>query len=266
MRSAIIIAALLLAGKAYSQDRVQTRSGQMIQGKILSMDQVEMRLRNQGNQDTTISNLDVSYVKHQNGMRDRISLNGIVHRRFAPKFQFPSDEPKFYRKNYFHIGVGNLLFGQLSMGFERIIDGGKIGIKLPVKFYFVDDYGMDNQNVLDSYGLDINFYPGRQGTFRFFTGLGFRTGAYGRQYEEGGYSDWYGYHHGASKQVETTYRAMMLNAGIFIRPFTWLGFNVVAGLGAGRIKGIEQDGPPDEYRQSERFVMPDLQVNLTIGI
>ncbi len=273
MRRLLLLLAVLGAGALHAQDKIQTRTGEIFSGKILQMDAFQLRLLRVSGSDTTISLTDLHYVIHQTGFRDRIGHNGSIHRRFAPGFEFQKLREIKYRSNYFHIGIGNMFAGELSMGYERLFDNGKIGLKLPLKFnVFPLQYGYydTDMELLDSYGLDINFYPGRQGTFRFFAGMGFRTGSYVLGYNEREastqnrvFANGYGnnYH-----EYEANFRAVMLNTGVFFRPLTWLGVNAVVGLGAARISAVSDEEAPEEYRKPQRTFLPDLQLNLTIGL
>ena len=263
------IAWLLISLTGLAQDQLLQRNGKVLSGKIISINPLEVTFRPDSGYAKNMLLTEIRALKHQSGYCDLVNRRGEIKRCWRPTVQlrekYHEHQSLDYRVNYFHLGVGNFFFRSFSLSYERLLDQGKLGIKIPIMVNFRDVYSFDNDYAYAedkrafSYGVDLNFYPGRQGFIRFFTGMGVRFGEYeySRNYRSGN-------NEYKTENGTTPFQALLFNNGLMIRPFTWLAVNAVVGLGVSHINNLERD----EYGnvRSVNRIFIDPQLNLTIGL
>ena len=277
MKTKMLLGMLLLTNLwVIAQDKVLKRDGSLLTGKVLTISPTEVVVKQDSTTTITYPLTDIRYIKHQVGYLDGVGRSGLVHRSWSPRCELRAREFSLnrltarihpYRANYFHICVGNILFSQFSLAYERLFDGGKIGLKIPIKVGFrsIDDdfptSTYSDEKVATSFGIDVNFYPGRQGFVRFFTGLGVRAGDYlyyQSKYEENSTNSGY-----VGQEYTARFKGLVMNNGLMIRPFTWLAVNAVLGVG---VISIKDNSNSNNGNYSKAILFADPQLNLTIGL
>ncbi|HEX4886921.1 MAG TPA: hypothetical protein VFV37_02645 [Luteibaculaceae bacterium] len=266
----------LLGLVSLAQDRVVMRDNTILSGVVKSVDLTSCLLQRMP-ADTLIPMNTIKRIMYANGLVDQVSMRYSPPAKVKGAGNRNEVEPALadesglsttrkYRKNYFHAGVGNFFLGELSLGVEHLIDNGKFGVRVPLKIGFGEFDDFYN----DMIGVDFMLYPGRQGTVRFFWGLGYRMGNVSRPYSiqvsSGG-----SLLGGSSTRSETrsepvAFRGPMVTAGLFLRPLNWLGINASVGVGSATLEGVVDPSSDFKDRQKDRRPFPDLQLNLVIGI
>jgi len=128
--------------------------------------------------------------------------------------------------NLFSYHLADLLINNLTISYERILPGGKIGLQIPFSIGYSGDYQElgDFQNKFYS-GLYVNFYPTGQGQWRYFTGPGIRVGSGTYEYND------YNYNGVDYNKEDVFYFKFHVNNGIIFSPIPELSLAASLSLG-----------------------------------
>jgi len=146
--------------------------------------------------------------------------------------------------NLFSYHLADLLINNLTVSFERILPGGKIGLQIPLSIGYSGDYQElgDFQNKFYS-GLYVNFYPTGQGQWRYFTGPGIRLGS-------GRYEYYDNYSHNYNITEDVFYFKFHVNNGVIFSPIPELSLAASLSLG---IRYIDSKHTDEKVRTTGAF-------------
>jgi hypothetical protein len=141
-----------------------------------------------------------------------------------------------FAKNLLGYHLFDVVYGDFTFSYERIVSSGTIGIKIPLGFGYA--YNSDYFNNSDEWvrnmiytGIGINFYPTGQGKWRYFLGPNVRIG-YGKQNYWMTYWDEYGnYISDGEESAEGIYTKFFVDNGIMFTPVRNLSISAIVGVG-----------------------------------
>ena len=161
----LILFSFIISIPAFSQDIIYKKDGSKEEIKVLG-----------------ISDKEISYKKISDpeGPTYTINRDEVLKIDFKNETQPPPAPEKEehtqtltkdYRPNIISYHFFDVVFGDITFSYERIIAQGKFGIKFPVSVGFyaqnIENSPMDFTSVYYS-GVTINFYPTGQGKVRYF--------------------------------------------------------------------------------------------------
>jgi hypothetical protein len=176
-----------------SQDILYKTDGTKEQVKITMVSDKEVQYKKFNNPDGpvyTIQKKDLIMITYENG--DFETIKSANHDKQAAKAELAEN----FAKNLLTYHLFDVVYGDFTFSYERILASGTVGIKIPFGFGYAYDIGNFNSNTnwvknLFYSGIGVNFYPTGQGRWRYFVGPNIRVG-YGKMDETAGYYDQYG--------------------------------------------------------------------------
>jgi hypothetical protein len=156
-----------------SQDIIYKTDGSKEEAKIILVGEREIQYKKFSNQDGpvyAVPKSDILLITYENGEYETLIKKENIEELTKP------DPTKNFAKNIISYHLFDLVFGDFAFSYERILNNGQIGFKIPVAFgydYYSDAYNFNN--VFYS-GLGVNFYPTGQGKWRYFMGPQVRVG------------------------------------------------------------------------------------------
>ncbi|MBL0049573.1 MAG: hypothetical protein IPP32_15920 [Bacteroidetes bacterium] len=279
----VFIICSLFTFKLRAQDRMFFKNGDMVEAKILEVSSSEIVYKKATNPDGPSYHelkSNVSKIEFANGTVEVFSspkTETIKISRAVPSESNPAaasetpkaKEPTFVaKKNSFSYNLTDAFFKRITIGYERIIANGFLGVKIPVSFglgsnkVFDVDYlnsFQDNNNdqyynynavpneevkytsILrkNTFGLELNVYPFGQRPVSFFVGPSFYYGLIKIKYEETTYklvtnsSSYYNYYDTFInyKEASTISLSGMINTGFAFN--TNSNFSMIVQIGLG---------------------------------
>jgi hypothetical protein len=220
---------------SYGQDILFMRNGQTDTVKVQEITPTEIvfkKFKRLNGPLYRINKADVVLIEFEDGTVEAIE---------APPEQIDPEEEEIRKKQAFAKSLGkhiisinymNLFVGNLYGGYEHIFGDGLIGLKLTLNYHLksvdTDILGYDR---LFTTGLDLNFYPTKQGRVKYFLGPGIRVGRWADNF-----SSFFG------QQQNQTYTAFScyFNNGFIIQPtaYFFMGFQGGFGVGFLRERGM----------------------------
>ena len=171
----IIVFTAFCGLSTFAQDYIYLKNGDKIEAIVSETTKTATLYTSYGsssNELLIVDNKKIKLIAFANGKVKDFTDGSNVRDNDAVKY------------NVFSYHLADLLINNLTISYERILQGGKIGIQLPLSIGYSGDYQElgDFQNKFYS-GLYVNFYPTGQGQWRYFTGPGIRVGS--GVYEDG---------------------------------------------------------------------------------
>lgn len=191
---------------SFSQDIIYKIDGSKEEAKIVLVTDKEIQYKRFSNQDGPLYSLDkkkIMLITYENGDYETINKAESDMQTEKP------DLKKDFARNLISYHLFDLVFGDFTFSYERILANGQVGFKVPIAIgydYYSDMYNFNN--VFYS-GIGVNFYPTGQGKWRYFMGPQVQIGL-GREDDYIYYYDDYG-NYISDQYVE--------NEGIFTRFF-----------------------------------------------
>jgi len=232
----IILSFLILAFafniKSYSQDIIYKKDGSKEEAKITLVGEKEIQYKKFSNPDGpvyTINKSQIVMITYENGEYEMI-INQVDEAKQA-KQELKTN----FTRNLVGYHLFDVVYGDFTFSYERILASGTIGIKIPVGFGYAYNSNNDNYNSADNRvknmfysGLGINFYPTGQGKWRYFLGPNVRIG-YGKL----SYWDWdeYGYEESEEIVGEGIYTKFFVDNGVMYTPVRNLSISAIVGIG-----------------------------------
>lgn len=203
LKTCLLTVALLFSLSCFAQDKIYTKKGDVIEGKVVAVSDKTVsykRADNINGPDYTINKKEVTKILYQNGSTDTFDGNAGGERTSGRAKHSSGKGNKNYGNNILSIIPGaytsQVNFNDLKMNdpgigisYERLLDqNGHIGFTLPVMINFISANDFSSVNVgypgsLNPSGYTsvtfmpgIKFYPARKGSmFRYSMGASFFT-------------------------------------------------------------------------------------------
>lgn len=232
---------------SFSQDVIYKKDGSREEVKVLEINSKEISYKKFSNPNGPTYFLErekVSLIAYENGEHELIDSETVLE---------PEKEPEIaqeYKANIFALHLFDVIFGDIAVSYERILNTGMLGLKIPVGIGF---YGEENQNGFPDFnnvfysGFGLNFYPGRQGKARYFVGPHIRLGK-GKHWSS--YS-------GTRDYVDFFYLKYLVDNGLTLTPVENLAIEFILTTGIRYIP--ESDG------QLEK-VLPTMQFAINLAL
>jgi len=141
-----------------------------------------------------------------------------------------------FARNLLNYHLFDVVYGDFTISYERILASGTIGIKIPVGFGYAynSDYFNNSDNWVKNLaysGIGVNFYPTGQGKWRYFVGPNVRIG-YGKQsHWVTVWDDQGNYMYDEYDDAEGIYSKFFVDNGIMFTPVRSFSISAIAGMG-----------------------------------
>ena len=195
----LLLMAHLAALPVISQDVIFKKDGSKEEVKVILVNDKEIQFRKFNNPEGpvyTVPKSEIVVVNYENGTVEVMS--------YAQK-PSPTDLNLDFARNVLSYHLFDLVFMDFTISYERILNSGKLGLRIPVSFgYDFDDW---NFNHIFYSGAGINFYPTGQGKWRYFMGPQLQMGI-------GQEEDWTVYY---DNEGNFWYEEYTENEGFFMR-------------------------------------------------
>jgi hypothetical protein len=236
MTKQIIISALVFFGflqLSVAQDIIYKKDGTKEEAKITMVGDKEIQYKKFTNQDGpvySINKKDILMITYQNGEYE------IIQNQVEPAKLAKQELATNFCKNIISYHLFDVVYGDFTFSYERIISSGTVGIVIPVGFGYAynSDYFNNNENWVKNgiySGIGINFYPTGQGKWRYFVGPNVRIG-YGKQSYWQSYYDEYGnYMYDQEDIAEGIYTKFFVDNGIIFTPVRNFSISSIVGVG-----------------------------------
>jgi hypothetical protein len=208
---------------AFSQDAIYKTDGTKIDGIVTLVAPTEIRYKAAANPDGPeyiIPTNNIVIIVYKNGTYDLLKKKS--EKEFLPFDSLTIN----YGKNIIFMNLAALVPENLFFSYERIINHGYIGLRSP--FILGLMHGASGNNKTIGTGLDINFYPFKQGRVRYFVGPSFEVGMKKFYYP---YSGQYGYYYNNTEETERSYYNLHINNGLMFQITKYFNISAVAGVG-----------------------------------
>jgi hypothetical protein len=164
------------------QDIIYKKDGSKEEAKIILVAEKEIQYKKFSNLDGpvyTLNKKDIVLITYQSGEFETIT--SADSEKKAAKIELTEN----FSKNLITYHLFDVVYGDFTFSYERILSSGTVGIKIPVGFGYAynSDYFNSNNNWVKNMiysGIGINFYLTGQGKWRYFIGPEVRIG-YGKQ-------------------------------------------------------------------------------------
>ena len=185
MKKITTLILLFILGITYfasSQDIIYKKDGSKEEAKITLVGEKEIQYKKFKNEEGpvyTMPKSQIMMITYANGEYEM-----FVNQNDEAK-QAKKELSTNFTKNLFGYHLFDVVYGDFTFSYERILNSGTIGINIPLGFGYA--YNSDYFNASDNWvknlfysGIGINFYPTGQGKWRYFVGPQVRIG-FGKQ-------------------------------------------------------------------------------------
>ena len=234
MKKVLILSLLLLFGFIYiseAQDIIYKKDGSKEESKIILVGAKEIQYKKFSNPDGpvySIAKSEILMITYENGAYEMYATQ-----QDAAKIAKEELKTNF-AKNLIGYHLFDVIYGDFTFSYERILSSGTVGIKIPLGFGYAynSDYFNNNDNWVKNLiysGIGVNFYPTGQGKWRYFLGPNVRIG-YGKQ------SYWYYYdengnYYDEERYNEGIYAKFFVDNGVMFTPVRNFSISTIAGVG-----------------------------------
>lgn len=230
----LIIFLCAFAFTSFSQDTLFKTDGTKEQVKITMITDKDVQYKKFSNPDGPVFSIpkkDLLMITYENGDFEMIKNAG------TDKKAVKADLAQNFAKNLITYHLFDVVYGDFTFSYERILASGTIGLRIPVGIGYAYNTGLNNfgnenrvYNSLYS-GIGISFYPTGQGKWRYFVGPSIRIG-YGKMVDYySGYYDEYGNWIEEEQTDEGMYTKFFMDNGVMFTPVK--NFCVAAVVGVG---------------------------------
>ena len=221
-----------------AQDIIYKKDGSKEEAKIVLVGEKEIQYKKFNNLEGpvyTLNKKDIVLIAYQNGEYETIKSPG------DDKKEAKAELAENFAKNLITYHLFDVVYGDFTFSYERILSSGTIGIKIPIGFGYAynSDYLNSNSNWVKNFmfsGIGVNFYLTGQGKWRYFIGPDVRIG-YGKQ----SYSNWDEYGNYYEEEVsEGIYTKFYIDNGLIFTPIRNFSFAAIVGVG---VRFFPEAGP-----------------------
>lgn len=234
MKNLFFLLLLMAPATLLAQDVIYKTDGTRVEAKVqeVGIDEIKYKMFNNPDGPVyVIEKDDVTMIAYQNGTHELFNLKHAKGKADTDSLR------KNKHKNIVSFNMFDLVFTNVSFSYERIFGDGLVGIKVPVSIGLrslsgdVSSNGTFLTTRLWGTGIDVNFYPMKQGRVSYYLGPSFITGAYKyHHYYDWG---WYPYPYPYPYPYEQTayHFAFVINNGMMIQPTKNMNISMALGLG-----------------------------------
>lgn len=239
----------------FAQDIIYKTDGSAEEVKVVQVGEDEIQYKKFSNLDGpvyVISKKDIVLITYENGEYD------MVNAPAAPESLEKSWSSEEFAPNILNFHFLDIMYGDVTFSYERIIGSGIVGIQVPLGFgyaYHMDYFDGNDNWVKNRYfsGLGVYFYPFGQTQWRYLVGPKFIVG-YGKQEDYVYYYDDNGdFLYSNLEDNEGIYFKYMVENGVRFSPIK--NFSVAAVLGIGVRFFPDAGDSYDEVRPTGHFGM-----------
>ena len=203
-----------------AQDKLTLKTDEVIQAKIVRITKSKITYTKQSNAAGPEYEVDKKTVK-------KIEFeNGDVE-----SFVNSNSLPFEVKKSIISFNYGDFLADRFSFSYERLLNGGKLGIKIPFGVTYQNPGNYYNNRMLYYSGLDLNFYPLGQRRLTYSVGFGSRIGIVNEYYYP--YYEPY-YYYSRKKSLAAGF---YMNNGLTLHIVENMSISGMVGLGLRDIEG-----------------------------
>jgi len=148
-----------------AQDKLTFKTGEVIKAKIIR-----------------ITKSKITYKKHSSfaGPEYEVDKKTVKNIEFengnVENFVNSNSLPFEVKKSIISFNYGDFLADRFSFSYERLLNHGKLGIKIPFGVTYQNTGNYSNNRMLYYTGLDLSFYPLGQRRLTYSAGFGGRIG------------------------------------------------------------------------------------------
>lgn len=233
MKKNVVLTLFLLISMSFiagAQDVIYKTNGSKEEAKILLVGDKEIQYKKFNNPEGPVYSMnksEIMMITYENGEYEMVKSQTSVAK--SNKQELATN----FAKNLLTYHLFDVVYGDFTFSYERILSSGTIGISIPVGLgyaYYSDYFNNSNQwvkNMIYS-GIGVNFYPTGQGKWRYFLGPNVRVG-YGKQ-NYGYYYDEYG-NYVEEDGNEGIYTKFFVDNGVMFTPVRNLSISTIVGVG-----------------------------------
>jgi hypothetical protein len=216
-----------------AQDIIFKKDGAKEEVKIVVVGEREIQYKKFNNLEGpvyTINKKDISLITYQNGEYEMIKSAGDDKR--AAKAELTEN----FAKNLITYHLFDVVYGDFTFSYERILSSGNVSIRIPVGFGYAYSSGFNDWNSNRLYnlfysGIGVNFYPTGQGKWRYFVGPNIRVG-YGKDiYWQAIYDNNGNYISDGEVSNEGIYTKFFMDNGLMFTPVKNFCVSAIVGVG-----------------------------------
>jgi len=229
-----------------AQDKIQKKQGDILNVKVIEIneDQVIYRLPNDPNGPVyRLKKENITRITFENGLVQTFGAEPTSASPYPVKVVTdPMVGTEIYMSSNFGKNIVNfdflsILYFEVGMSYERILNNGFVGFKVPFILGMGENTEFRLRNIRNVYqtGLDVNLYPTGQGAAKYFIGPAIRFGeAYRNPYDSffdsntGVYVDY------VKKETFNLF-AFQINNGIVFQPTGHFNVSLLMGIGLRRL-------------------------------
>jgi hypothetical protein len=218
---------------AGAQDYIYKKDGSKEAAKIILVSEKEVQYKKFNNLEGPVYSIpkrDITLITYENG--DYEAVKSPESAKKAAKTELAEN----FAKNLITYQLFDVVYGDFTFAYERILASGSVGIKIPFGFGYAYSSGFNNWNTNRVYnlfysGIGVNFYPTGQGKWRYFVGPNIRIG-YGKDIYWQSYYDQYGnYISDGEVSNEGIYTKFFMDNGLMFTPVKNFCVSAVVGVG-----------------------------------
>jgi len=250
--SALLLLAISIAASA--QDLMYTKDGKKEEVKVLEIRPNEIRYKKNSNPDGpeyVIAKSSVLLITYANGTHESFARHKappVSHVRTPARVK-PFDSLSVnYGKNLVSHNAVDMISTNITFSYERFLANGKLGIRLPFSIGFGDSklyYDTYSESIgpttVMATGIDLNFYPGGQGSVKYFIAPSFLLTTFNYQYTENYFDPNLGYWLTIEELRVGRQYAGLLKHGVLLQVARNFNMSFVFGLGLRQNETVYQD-------------------------
>lgn len=234
MKKIITLSILFVFGllvNSTAQDIIYKNDGSKEESKIVLVGDREIQYKKFSNLDGpvyTLAKSEILMITYQNGEYE------MYQNQPDPAQAAKQELSTNFTKNIIGYHLLDVVYGDFTFSYERILSSGTVSIKIPVGFGYAynSDYFNNNDNWVKNMfysGIGVNFYPTGQGKWRYFVGPNVRIG-YGKQ-SYWVYGDDNGNYYEEEESAEGIYTKFFVDNGVMFTPVRNLSISAIVGFG-----------------------------------
>jgi hypothetical protein len=235
MKKIITLTFVLLFAFIYiaaSQDIIYFKNGSKEDAKIVQVGTKEIQYKKFSNLEGPVYSLaksEIMLITYENGDFEMFTTPDDVSKQTKEELKTN------FTKNLIGYHLFDVVYGDFTFSYERILASGTIGIKVPfgIGYAYNSDYFNNTEDrVKNAFycGVGINFYPTGQGKWRYFVGPNIRVG-YGKQSYWEYYYDEYGNYIEGEISTEGIYTKFFVDNGVMFTPVRNFSVSTIVGVG-----------------------------------
>ena len=165
MKYSFLAFTFLIVSMSNAQDKLTFKTDEVVQAKIIR-----------------ITKFKITYKKHSNVAGPEYEVDKKIVKTIAfengdvESFVNSNSLPFEVKKSIISFNYGDFLANRFSFSYERLLNDGKLGIKIPFGVSYDNPESYNNNRMLSYSGLDLKFYPLGQRRLTYSVGFGSRVG------------------------------------------------------------------------------------------